>query len=67
MATVVEQFNEIAVQLIKEAVAYVGKGEPDPETSNNISQLLVMTATLNTALNQAQALTRFRPPGGGPG
>lgn len=48
--TSVEQFLELAPQLISEATAYAGQGESDPDTDANIRQLKVMAAALMAAL-----------------
>lgn len=46
----VEQFMDLAPQLISEATAYAGQGQSNPETDANIRKLKVMAAALMAAL-----------------
>lgn len=46
----VEQFLELAPQLISEATQYAGQGKADPEIDANIRMLKVLAAALMAAL-----------------
>lgn len=49
-ATSVDQFMELAPQLIAEATTYAGQVQSDPDTDANIRKLKVMAAALMAAL-----------------
>lgn len=46
----VEQFLELAPQIIQEATQYAGQGKSDPDTDANIRMLKVLAAALMAAL-----------------
>lgn len=56
MATSVEQFMQLAPQLMQEAAAYAASGQSDPETEGNIRQLRVMATALQAALMQVGSM-----------
>lgn len=62
MADTVQQFHDVAMQLVNECIAYAKGGTFDETTDANIRQVRVVTQVLQTALQQAQIPRPFVPP-----